>query len=144
MNRLSMMMLTSLVIVAPVFAGSKPPIPAVEPSFADPGTPEQRKAYKIAVLENEIAQDKYVIENPGGGKIATVQEHVSVAKENLKSNQMMLQDIKNGKDMDVYFCSMCGREYMKAGTCPHCKTTLMPLFDQKGHAVRPSTPLEAN
>ena len=112
----------------PVWAGNQPanPPPAVDQSL--PTTPEGRRAYKIGVLEANIAEDKQTIANPGGGKQAEVAERVKVAKHNLKIDQDVLAKIKAGADMEVYFCSMCGREYMKEGTCPHCKLPLKPMF----------------
>ena len=64
MKNLWMVSLLGLGLVSAGFAASKAPIPQPEPTFMDPGTPEQRRAYKIAVLENEIAQDEYIIANP--------------------------------------------------------------------------------
>src|SRR5471032_3282131 len=99
MKRILSVSLLSLSLVSSGFAASKPPIPSPEPNFTDPGTPEQRKAYKIAVLENEIAQDKYVIANPGGGKNIDVQERVKIAKKNLKNNELVLEKVNSGADM---------------------------------------------
>jgi len=146
MNRTVTISLLALSLVSSGFAASKAPIPAPEPNFTDPGTPEQRKAYKMAVLENEIAQDQYVIANPGGGKAIDVKDHVKVAEQNLKINQEVLAKIKAGADMEVYFCSLCGREMMKDGDCPHCKMMkgqkTVPLFDPHKGNPRPSAVLE--
>jgi hypothetical protein len=145
MNKLIAVSLLAVAVAAPVFAGSTPPIPAPEPNFTEPGTPEAQRAYKIAVLENEIVQDQWIIANPGSGKLAEQQERVKVAKENLKMNQEVLAKIKNGADMEVYFCSLCGREIMKDANCPHCKAMkqlhkTVPLFKGKGN--HPSQILE--
>jgi hypothetical protein len=141
MKKLYAVALLAITVGAPVFAGTKPPIPSPEPSFTEPGTPDERRAYKIAILENEIAQDQYVIANPGGGKLAETQERIKVAKQNLKINQEVLAKVKSGADMEVYFCSLCGREMMKDATCPHCKMMkdqkTVPLFSDKGNR-RPS------
>ena len=148
MNRIFVVSLLGLCLVSAGFAGSTPPIPSPEPNFTDPGTPEARKAYKIAVLENEIAQDQYIIANPGGGKVSVTKERVKVATENLKINQEVLAKVKAGADMEVYFCSLCGREMMKAGDCPHCKMMkgqkTVPLFDPHKGNPRPSTILESD
>src|SRR5262249_50450601 len=95
-----------------------------------------------AVLQNEIAQDEYLIANPGGGKALEVKERVKVATDNLKINQDVLAKIKAGMDMEVYFCSLCGRELMKDADCPHCKAMkklhqTVPFFSVKGNR-RPS------
>jgi hypothetical protein len=145
MNKLYAVALLAVTVAAPGFAGTNPPIPAPEPNFTEPGTPDARRAYKIAVLENEIAQDQYVISNPGGGKVKDVEERVKVAKHNLKINEEVLAKVKAGTDMEVYFCSLCGREMMKNTDCPHCKAMkelhkTVPLFEKGIH--RPSAALE--
>ena len=112
----------------PLWAGTQPANPTESPNLTTPSTPEARRAYKISVLEQAIAEDKTTIANPGSGKLTEVQERVKIAKKNLKINQEILEKVKNGADMEVYFCSQCGREYMKAGTCPHCQIALSPLF----------------
>ncbi len=146
MKSLFVVAVLAMTFVTPGFAGSKPPIPAPEPSFTEPGTPESRRAYKIAVLENEIAQDQYIIANPVGGKTLARQEQVKVAQENLKTNQEVLAKIKAGADMEVYFCSLCGREMMENANCPHCKAMkaqkTVPLFDPHKGNPRPSAVLQ--
>jgi rubrerythrin len=112
----------------PLWAGDQPANPAPTPNLATPDTPEARRAYKINVLELAIAEDKAAIASPGGGKLTEVQDKVKIAKKNLKINQEVLAKVKSGADMEVYFCSLCGREYMKSGTCPHCKQPLTSLF----------------
>ncbi len=145
MNKTHVALFAGFFLVGSAFAASKPPIPSPEPNFTDPGTPEERKAYKIAVLENEIVQDQYIIGNPGGGKQLEVSQRTKIAEKDLKNNRLVLENIKNGKDMEVYFCSKCGREYMKKGTCPHCQVALVPLFPTgKGNSLRPSTVLETD
>jgi hypothetical protein len=142
MKNIGMVSLLALSLISTGFGASKPPIPQPEPNFTDPGTPEARRAYKIAILENEIAQDEYLIANPGSGKATVAQESVKVAKKNLKLNQEILAKVKAGADMEVYFCSLCGREMMKDGNCPHCKMMkgqkTVPLFDPHKGNPRPS------
>ena len=128
MNRNCIMLLGSMMFTTPLWAGNQPANPAPTPTLTTPDTPEARRAYKINVLEQAIAEDKATIANPGSGKLVEIQEKVRIAKKNLKINQLVLEKIKNGADMEVYFCSMCGREYMKSGTCPHCKQPLTSLF----------------
>ena len=144
MKKLFVASLLGVVLVSTGFAASTPPIPSPEPNFTDPGTPELRRAYKIAVLENEIAQDQYILANPGTGKAADVKDRVKAAEKNLKLNQEVLAKVKAGTDMEVYFCSLCGREMMKNANCPHCKMMqgqkTVPLFE-KG-IRRPSAVLE--
>lgn len=116
-----------LVFSAPARAGTQPANPPAEEASI-PEDPEARRAYKIGVLERAIAEDKATIANPGGGKQLEVKERVSIAKKNLKDNQEILEKIKGGADMEVYFCSLCGREFMESGTCAHCKQPLTSLF----------------
>jgi hypothetical protein len=115
-------------IGVPVFAGVNPMSPAPENEYVEPTTPEGRKAYKVQILEKWIAEDQATIAHPGTGKAVEVKQRVAIAKENLKINQQVLAEIKAGTDHQVYFCSQCGREYMKEGTCPHCKKTLQDVF----------------
>jgi hypothetical protein len=128
MNRKCTMLISTVLFAAPLWAGDQPANPAPTPNLATPETPAARRAYKIKVLENAIAEDKATIANPGGGKLTEVQSKVKIAKKNLKIDQEVLEKVKGGADMEVYFCSMCGREYMKSGTCPHCKQPLTSLF----------------
>ncbi len=128
MKRLLVCVIALAVLKLPAHAGTQPANPAPENSVAIPENPEARRAYKISVLERDIAEDKATIANPGSGKQLEIQERVRIAKKNLKLNQEILAKIKNGADMEVYFCSMCGREYMKSGTCPHCHGPLTSLF----------------
>ena len=145
MNKLLMAMLVCMTLVSTGYSASKPPVPAPEPNFTDPGTPDQRRAYKIAVLENEIAQDQYIINSADGGKGSVSATRKEIAQKNLKMNQEVLAKVKAGADMEVYFCSICGRQMMKDCNCGHCKLMksqkTVPLFDHKGH-LRPSTVLE--
>jgi len=122
----SIVMLCS--VLSPLHAGNQPANPAPTPNLTTPDTPEARRAYKINVLEQAIAEDKATIANPGSGKQLELQQKVKIAKKNLKINQEVLEKVKGGADMEVYFCSLCGREYMKSGTCPHCKQPLTSLF----------------
>ncbi len=128
MNRKYMMLISTIMFTTPLWAGDQPANPAPTPNLTTPTTPEARRAYKINVLEQAIAEDTLTISNPGGGKLTEVQDKVKIAKKNLKINQEVLEKVKGGADMEVYFCSSCGREYMKAGTCPHCKVPLTSLF----------------
>ena len=128
MNRKCMMLVSTVMFTTPLWAGDQPANPAPTPNLTTPDTPEARRAYKINVLEQAIAEDKAAIANPGGGKLTEVQDKVKIAKKNLTINQEVLAKVKSGADMEVYFCSMCGREYMKSGTCPHCKQPVTSLF----------------
>ena len=110
------------------FAGSNPVNPAPPTDINIPETPEGRKNYKIHALEQAIAADKTTIANAGSSKAVENQQLVKTATANLKTNEDVLARIKAGEDMDVFFCSQCGREYMKEGTCPHCKKPLTSLF----------------
>jgi len=124
-----------------VWAGTQPANPLPLPDITNyPTTPEGRRTYKIDALKTYISQDEATIANPGGGKSLEVQERVKAAKKNLAMNKKALEKIQNGADMEVYFCSKCGREYMKEGTCPHCQITMKSLFTLG--AKRPPVPLD--
>jgi hypothetical protein len=129
-------------LAMPLSAGTHPMYPAPDNSVADPGTPEARRSYKIHVLEHRIAEDKATLTNPGSGKPAEIADRIQKAKENLQLNQELLEKIKAGADHEVYFCSECGKEYMKVGTCPHCKKPLKDLF--LPGAKRPMAQQQAN
>jgi rubrerythrin len=107
---------------------SRPLNPTPESTYVEPKTPEERRAYKVKVLEGWIAQDEATIANPGSGKQAEVSERVEIAKKNLAFNKDLLAKVQAGADHEAFFCSQCGREFMKEGTCPHCKAKLGSAF----------------
>ena len=112
-----------------VWAGSKPAIPSPQPNLTTPENPEERRAQAIAALKQWISEDRATIANPGSGKAREIKERVATAKRNLQINEQALAGLEAGQDMTVYFCSLCGREQMKSGTCPHCKKPLVSYYD---------------
>jgi len=128
MTKTATAVVLGLLFVGPTFAGTTPVNPAPSTDVVIPETPEGRRDYKVNILERAIAEDKATISGHSHGKAAEHQQQIKIAKENLKMNEDMLVKVKGGADMEAYFCSQCGREYMKEGTCPHCKKPLTSFF----------------
>jgi hypothetical protein len=129
MKRLWIVIGLGLMAASSAKAGTVPANPPEASTSMEPKTPEERRAYKIGVLERWIAEDNAVIGAPSSGKAREALERVNIAKQNLKINQALLAKVKAGADHEVYFCSHCGREFMKEGTCAHCKVPTKSGFN---------------